>query len=107
MTRPLRFQRSRKKGWRKPAGGICVDRSTRWGNFAANWEVTGRPEAVRQFRKWLMGTPEGRVRLEEGRRILKNHPLGCYCPPGEPCHADVWLDVVNEKESVPDEHHHP
>lgn len=32
LVPPRRFQLSRAKGWRKPAGAVKVDRSTQWGN---------------------------------------------------------------------------
>ena len=42
---PYRFQRSRKRGWHKPLGGICCDRSSRWGN-PFDWRILGRAESV-------------------------------------------------------------
>lgn len=27
---------------------------------------------------------------------LTGHPLGCRCKPGEPCHADVLLELANK-----------
>jgi hypothetical protein len=41
---PYRFQRRRVRGWRKPPGGIIVDRTTAFGN-AHNHEELGRPLA--------------------------------------------------------------
>ncbi len=79
-----------------PDGGKLVTRQSRWGNRAGDWRTVGNAEAVRMFRAWLTGTPEGRALLEDGRRELKGRPLGCYCAPGKPCHADVWLELVNE-----------
>jgi hypothetical protein len=26
---------------------------------------------------------------------LRGHNLACWCRPGAPCHADVWLDIAN------------
>jgi len=36
---PRRLQRRRTRGWRKPAGSVIVDRTSRWGNPFA----VGRP----------------------------------------------------------------
>jgi hypothetical protein len=33
--------------------------------------------------------------VEDARRELAGRDLACWCPPGEPCHADVLLQVAN------------
>ena len=49
---PHRLQRRRTKGWWKPPGTVCVDRSSRWGNpFAV--EAYGREQALWLFGAWL------------------------------------------------------
>lgn len=86
------------KGHHRPADGVPVTRaypSTKWGNRAADWKKVGRAEAVRVFRHWLFDTEQGRARLAEARLELRGRPLGCYCPPGEPCHGDVLVEAVN------------
>jgi Domain of unknown function (DUF4326) len=90
---PQRYQRSRRKGARLPAGVIVVTRPTRWGN--PHPLALGRPEAVRRYREDLLG---GRlaVTVEDVRRKLRGRDLACYCPLDEPCHADVLLVVANE-----------
>jgi len=87
-----------RKGHHRPADGAPVTRaypSTKWGNRAGDWKKVGRAEAVRAFRHWLFETDQGRARLAEARLELRGRPLGCYCPLGEPCHGDVWVDAVN------------
>ena len=96
------FRYCMKAGHRRPGDGIPVTRAypaTKWGNRAADWKKVGRAAAEEAFRQWLFGTDKGRARLAEGRGALRGRPLGCCCPPGEPCHADVWLAAVNEEGS--------
>jgi hypothetical protein len=33
--------------------------------------------------------------LRDALRALRGHDLACWCDPGEPCHADVLLQVAN------------
>lgn len=77
MTRPIRIQRKRTKGWEMPEGAVYVGRPTKWGNpfnFAAAdycWnalalgcrgDAKGRREAsVKAFRQWIYN-PGGRVK---------------------------------------------
>jgi hypothetical protein len=52
MTTPIRIQRRRTKGWRKPEGAVYVGRGSRWGNpctqvrypalDGSEWEHEGR-----------------------------------------------------------------
>jgi hypothetical protein len=90
---PYRFQRSRKPGWRKPPGGICCDRSSRWGN-PFDWRILGRTESVRQFKAALLA---GRLAfsVEDVRRELPGRSLGCYCSLDQPCHVDCLLELAN------------
>jgi hypothetical protein len=91
---PRRFQRSRQKGARLPAGAVVVTRPTKWGN--PHPLSLGRHEAVRRYRSDLV---DGRlaVTVADVRRELRGRDLACYCPLDEPCHADVLLDVANER----------
>jgi Domain of unknown function (DUF4326) len=90
---PQRFQRSRRKGARLPAGVVVVTRPTKWGN--PHPSQLGREEAARRFHEDLLA---GRlaVTVEDARRELRGRDLACYCPLDEPCHADVLLAVANE-----------
>ncbi|MFI7446038.1 DUF4326 domain-containing protein [Nonomuraea sp. NPDC049714] len=36
--------------------------------------------------------------VEQARRELAGKDLACWCRPGDPCHGDVWLDVLDEVE---------
>jgi hypothetical protein len=90
---PKRVQLSRKRGWRKPPGAVVVvSRPSRWGN---PYRVAdhGRAAAVAQYRQCLADNP----RLAEAvRRELAGKDLACRCNPTS-CHADVLLEVANEK----------
>jgi hypothetical protein len=118
---PIRIQRRRTKGWRKPEGAVIVTRPSRFGNpftFAMAYELgyadRGDTEQARRavqgaFRSWLSGnrlmwqSEEGdaaRRRILDGLPELRGKNLACYCPlpvPGEPdlCHAVVLLDLAN------------
>ncbi|MBV8969151.1 MAG: DUF4326 domain-containing protein [Verrucomicrobia bacterium] len=89
LSAPHRFKRSRTKGWRKPLGGVCCDRSSRWGN-PFDWQKLGRAEAVKRFEEALRA---GRLKfsIADIGRELSGKPLGCYCPLDQPCHVDVLL----------------
>lgn len=105
-----RIQLSRRKGWRMPANTVKVDRSTRWGN---PWRVgdpgiTDAAEAVRRFRAAVLGftsngsfcPPQAAAGSPIGQIIadahqLRGKDLGCWCKLGEPCHADVLLELTN------------
>jgi hypothetical protein len=91
--KPVRFQRSRKAGWRKPPGGICCDRSSRWGN-PFDWRIYGRLEAVYRFETALINK-DLPFDIDVVQRDLRGKPLGCFCPLEEPCHADVLLRYAN------------
>jgi hypothetical protein len=75
-----------------PVGTVVVTRPTKWGN--PHPLSFGRDEAVRRYRDDLLA---GRlaVTVEDVKRDLRGCDLACYCPPDEPCHADVLLDIAN------------
>lgn len=57
-------------------------------------EVRDRADAVALFRAYIRfhddeWPPEGI------RRALGGRDLACWCPPGEPCHADVLLEIAS------------
>ena len=76
-----------------PAGTLVVSRPTKWGN---PYPLSlGREEAVRRYRDDLLA---GRlpVTVQDVREQLRGRDLACYCPPDEPCHADVLIELANE-----------
>lgn len=101
MTRPVRLQLSRKRGFNlqehsKSVNGleaVVVARPSGWGNPFTVKEI-GREDAVRRFRSMVEGfLDEPSVGFEIGELRGKN--LACWCKPGEPCHADVLLELAN------------
>lgn len=95
---PKRIQRQRIKGWRMPPNTVYVGRPSRWGNpWRAGDVVEGvtidATAAVALFRCYAVDENFG-VRFDIERLRGKN--LACYCPLGQPCHADVLLEIANE-----------
>lgn len=114
-VRPVRIQLSRKKGWRMPPNTVKVDRSTRWGNpfvvgetypvieegnadaILAEEKCLSAAEAVSMFRSWV-SSEHGWD--QEQIDVLSGKNLACWCRPGDPCHADVLLELANKPESA-------
>ena len=77
-----------------PAEAVYVGRPSRWGN-PFNWQEMGAAEAVSRFRAYIQTQPQ---LLQEATQALAGRPLACWCPLGQPCHADVLLELVNQSE---------
>ena len=88
---PTRIQRQRRKGWRKPPGAINVARPSKWSN-PHDWQTLGREEAVRRFEADLNADAD---RRQAAISELRGKDLMCWCPIGQPCHADVLLKIAN------------
>ena len=89
-SKPIRIQRQRTKGWKKPANTIIVTRPGRWGNpFSVMAGLTAK-EAVARYRREMPEFTREAARLE-----LRGKNLACWCPVGSPCHADVLLEIAN------------
>jgi hypothetical protein len=88
---PKRIQRSRKRGWRMPAGAVYVGRPTKWGNPYRATKHRSKAAAVAHYRQMLLH-PHALAAI---RRELRGKDLACWCKPGEPCHADVLLELAN------------
>jgi hypothetical protein len=85
---PERIQRSRRRGWKMPAGAIYVGRPTKFGNPFSD----GTPaQNVANFERHLRRSPK----LQELVKQLAGHDLACWCPLDQPCHADVLLQYIN------------
>jgi len=50
-------------------------------------------ESVAMFRDHLLHSPDLVARL---RQEVSGFDLGFTCPLDQPCHVDVWLELVNE-----------
>ena len=120
---PVRVQLSRAKGWKMPANTVKVDRTTRFGNpwtegdpgkvrIVKGCEISlpmavTRAGVIDRFRRWMAGEFD----QTHGHQIyeavippqtpkpdiasLRGKNLACWCKPGEPCHADVLLELAN------------
>lgn len=110
-----RIQLSRAKGWRKPEGAIIVARPGPWGNPFVVGKYGTAAVCVAQFAVLARGyidlgtSPE----LVEAQRVtatrmrdrigdLRGHDLACWCRPGQPCHADVLLDLAAGRDPARD-----
>jgi hypothetical protein len=93
----VRVRLSRVKGYRLPPNTVVVSRPGRWGNPF----VVGTPEnggnitpqvAVEQYERAIR---EGRLsrKLDDVRELI-GKDLACWCPPDQPCHADVLLRIA-------------
>lgn len=78
-----------------PPNTVKVDRTTHWGNWAA-WRagLTSRRAAADYFRTWVENEAS-QAWKDLARKKLEGKNLACWCPPGEPCHADVLLELAN------------
>jgi hypothetical protein len=113
---PQRIQRKRTAGWRMPENTVYVGRPTVYGNpFRIGQDFCGPTirclytpaEVVAEFRAWLAmdelhplfwdreliaAHTAMKAALERGELVGKD--LACWCPSGQPCHADVLLEIV-------------
>lgn len=107
MTGPQRIQLSRRKGWRMPPNTVKVDRTTKWGNHyrpggpvyrdKGFGKVKDAAEAVDLFRRLIAPTMSDIAHL-------RGKNLACWCKPGDPCHADILIEIANRPiKAVPDD----
>lgn len=58
----------------------------------------GQRNAIRLYRAYLAAHPElARAALRE----LAGRDLACWCPPDQPCHADVLLEITATANAFP------
>lgn len=85
-----------------PHGAVNVTRGTDWGNpFPIGYAIDLGPSlgtlditrelAVALFKAWVTE----RRWLDQIRRELAGKDLICWCPLGQPCHADLLLEIAN------------
>lgn len=101
--KPIRIQQRRVKGWRKPANTVCVGRPSKWGNpIKVGRDVSTKAEAVAAYRRYIMAAmdpADGSTMLADLGE-LRGKNLACWCKIGEPCHADVLLELANAEISA-------
>lgn len=97
MSTPVRIQLSRKKGWKIPENTVKVTRPGKWGNpfkvgqLSEYGDVPDAETAVMFYRAWIDKGLQRAAMFTE----LRGKNLACWCKPGEPCHADVLLEIAN------------
>lgn len=106
-NQPKRIQLSRKKGWRMPPNTVSVARPHKWGNpfkVGDPEPVHCGPMSAQEAVFWFKSLFHAAVSkgadelIAEARSELRDKNLACWCKPGEPCHADVLLEIANGEE---------
>lgn len=110
MSEPKRVRVTwRTKGGRKPAGVVCVGRPSLMGNPYRVGVHGDAAECVRLYRlamtlqcqQWLDHLHRHAIdelSMTLARKTvptLRGKDLACWCPIGQPCHADVLLELAN------------
>jgi hypothetical protein len=99
MTRPLRLQLSRKKGFdlqevSTAANGLpaaVISRPSKWGNPYPLRDY-GRATSLALYRTYLTAAVrDGSLDPTE----LRGRNLACWCKPYETCHGDILLEFAN------------
>ena len=96
-----RIQRQRTRGWRMPDSAVYVGRPSKWGNPFAVTETRDALACCEAYRLWLTvpgytaGVPDAKQWILDHIEDLRGKDLACWCRPGQPCHADVLLDLAN------------
>jgi hypothetical protein len=85
-----------------PEGAVYVGRPTRWGNpyrvgdpdpmFVGN--AMTAEDTVRMFEWYVEAHPRY---AEAVQAELRGKDLACWCSLDQPCHADVLLEIANER----------
>lgn len=122
MAKPVRLQLSRKKGFdlqalSRATNGLPAVNAARPSPFG-NPFVVGEPCDRAQMRRWgwrfkhpefVCDNAEVAMRRFRGclvwdvaihdqvQQKLRGKNLACWCKPGEPCHADVLLEIANRE----------
>jgi len=125
MSKPIRIQRQRIKGWTMPPNTVYVGRPTDWGNPwkigvkvadpLANFFGDDHPawfgrragdivrdaaDAVTMYRLWVHDC--ARRGAPFPIETLRGKNLACWCPLDQPCHADVLLELANKPKDKPE-----
>lgn len=86
---------------RIPDGAVYVGRSApglKASPFANPFTLKKHgPTALTLFAEYLDSRPDLIARV---RNELAGHDLACWCRLGQPCHADLLLDLVNREEKA-------
>lgn len=97
MMKPKRIQRKRTRGWRMPKDTVYVGRPSKWGNPFWIGNQHGLTTIEQCIAAYEIATA---VKIEQGWldiSELRGKNLACWCQLDKPCHADVLLELANEK----------
>lgn len=110
---PIRIQRKRTKGWKMPPNTVYVGRPGKWGNpfkvgdtvknhFGTEFKIETVEGAINCYRNLVLIKLNPGFILGHGELVmnadlseLKGKDLACWCKEGQPCHADVLLELAN------------
>lgn len=91
-----------------PENTVCVTRPGKYGNpfvIGKVYEFEGErtlmtPElAVEYFREMIeIDRKNYPLYFSAYIREIRGKNLACWCKPGDPCHADVLLEIANQTE---------
>jgi hypothetical protein len=120
VSKPVRIQRKRTKGWKMPPNTVYVGRPSQWGN-PIDWRECqseygcseiqakqcvkdlyhslavfalsdgGNANSKAQFANFAHTQRHIRANLA----FLRGKNLACFCGLDQPCHADVLLELAN------------
>jgi len=90
MSKPKRIQRKRTKGFRMP-NAIYVGRPSPWGNPYTMGQYNAST-AKHMFHQWAWSRA---LADPDWLKPLHGKDLACWCRLGDPCHADVLLELAN------------
>jgi len=94
--KPERIQRNRTRGWRMPKNAKYVGRPSKYSNPYKMTDGLARQEAVDRFNWWIKEKIEQDPEyLKELQADLRGKNLACWCPIGQPCHANILLWIAN------------
>jgi len=109
MNLPIRIQRLRTTGFNlqaqspdgRPVVSVC--RPGKFGNpfyVGDGYGTQSIEEAVKKHRNFVFG----QLLIDtEYLSPLRGKHLACFCPIGQPCHADTLLELANDQEQ-PEDH---
>ena len=99
MIKPVRLQRSRKKGAKlvSPNGLsiIYVGRPSKWGNDFRIGIDGNAVQCVALYRSRIEGNWWTFPTKKDIERELRGKNLACFCPLDQSCHADFLLKLAN------------
>jgi hypothetical protein len=86
---PVRIQRKRTQGWRKPKGAVNCTRPSKWSNPFPVGLYTLEDSLIK-FRCEVAEPCAQEIQAD-----LRGKDLMCYCGLDQPCHVDILLEVAN------------